>query len=148
MAREQNLNADAGDTIARLRAELAELEEAGAGQSEKVQKAAGEASQAAAVLHDRESQLAEITEDVARLAASHQSADRFFEDAQKRLSKAEAEEINAKAAVTEALKESERQLATGVSRPGTSRPMVGFSTTGLQLSTTSSQGPPAPGPGP
>ena len=102
MAREQNLNADAGDTIARLRAELAELEEAGAGQSEKVQKAAGEASQAAAVLHDRESQLAEITEDVARLAASHQSADRFFEDAQKRLSKAEAEEINAKAAVTEA----------------------------------------------
>ena len=102
MAREQNLNADAGDTITRLRAELAELEEAGAGQSEKVQKAAGEASQAAAVLHDRESQLAEITEDVARLAASHQSADRFFEDAQKRLSKAEAEEINAKAAVTEA----------------------------------------------
>ena len=102
MAREQNLNADAGDTIARLRAELAELEEAGAGQSEKVQKAAGEASQAAAVLHDRESQLAEITEDVARLAASHQSADRFFEDAQKRLHKAEAEEINAKAAVAEA----------------------------------------------
>ena len=43
MAREQNLNADAGDTIARLRAELIELEEAGAGQSEKVQKAAGEA---------------------------------------------------------------------------------------------------------
>ena len=102
MAREQNLNADAGDTITRLRAELAELEEAGAGQSEKVQKAAGEASQAAAVLHDRESQLGEITEDVARLAASHQSADRFFEDAQKRLHKAEAEEINAKAAVAEA----------------------------------------------
>ncbi len=102
MAREQNLNADAGDTIARLREELAELEEAGAGQSEKVQKAAAEASQAAAVLHDRESQLAEITEDVARLAASHQSADRFVEDAQKRLSKAEAEEINAKSAVAEA----------------------------------------------
>ena len=102
MAREQSLNADAGDTIARLRAELIELEEAGAGQSEKVQKAAGEASQAAAVLHDRESQLGEITEDVARLAASHQSADRFFEDAQKRLHKAEAEEINAKAAVAEA----------------------------------------------
>ena len=102
MAREQNLNADAGDTIARLRAELIELKDASAAQSEKVQKAAGEASQAAAVLHDRESQLAEITEDVARLAASHQSADRFFEDAQKRLSKAEAEEINAKAAVTEA----------------------------------------------
>ena len=102
MAREQNLNADAGDTIARLREELAELEEAGAGQSEKVQKAAAEASQVAAVLHDRESQLAEITEDVARLAASHQSADRFVEDAQKRLSKAEAEEINAKSAVAEA----------------------------------------------
>ncbi|MDA8830383.1 chromosome segregation protein SMC [Planktomarina temperata] len=102
MAREQNLNADAGDTIARLREELAELEEAGAGQSEKVQKAAAEASQAAAVLHDRESQLAEITEDVARLAASHQSADRFVEDAQKRLFKAEAEEINAKSAVAEA----------------------------------------------
>ncbi|MGB4527375.1 chromosome segregation SMC family protein, partial [Planktomarina temperata] len=102
MAREQNLNADAGDTIARLREELAELEEAGAGQSEKVKNAAAEASQAAAVLHDRESQLAEITEDVARLAASHQSADRFVEDAQKRLSKAEAEEINAKSAVAEA----------------------------------------------
>ena len=102
MAREQNLNADAGDTIERLRAELAEHEKAGAGQSKKVQKAAGEASQAAAVLHDRESQLAEITEDVARLAASHQSADRLFEDAQKRLSKAETEEINAESAVAEA----------------------------------------------
>jgi chromosome segregation protein len=102
MVREQSLNSDAGDTIARLRAELAELEEAGAGQSEKVQKAAGEASQAAAVLHDRESELSQITEDVARLAASHQSADRFFEDAQKRLTKAEAEELNAKDAVAEA----------------------------------------------
>jgi chromosome segregation protein len=102
MVREQSLNSDAGDTIARLRAELAELEEAGAGQSEKVQKAAGEASQAAAVLHDRESELSKITEDVARLAASHQSADRFFEDAQKRLTKAEVEELNAKDAVAEA----------------------------------------------
>ncbi|MGI9396644.1 MAG: chromosome segregation SMC family protein, partial [Paracoccaceae bacterium] len=102
MVREQSLNSDAGDTIARLRAELAELEEAGAGQSEKVQKVAREASQAAAVLHDRESELSQITEDVARLAASHQSADRFFEDAQKRLTKAEAEELNAKDAVAEA----------------------------------------------
>ena len=53
-------------------------------------------------MRGRESQLAEITEDVARLAASHQSADRFFEDAQKRLAKAESEEMNAKAAVAEA----------------------------------------------
>ena len=102
MQREENLNKDAGETIARLRAEATELEAAGEGHVQRVQKAGGEASQAAAVLHDRESQLAEITEDVARLAASHHSAERFLEDAKKRLTKSESDEITAKTAVAQA----------------------------------------------
>ena len=60
MQREENLNKDAGETITRLRAEATELEVAGAGHVERVQKVGGEASQAAAVLHDRESQLAKL----------------------------------------------------------------------------------------
>ena len=102
MQREENLNKDAGETIARLRAEATELEAAGEGHVQRVQKAGGEASQAAAVLHDRESQLAEITEDVARLAASHHSTERFLEDAKKRLTKSESDEVTAKTAVAQA----------------------------------------------
>ena len=102
MQREENLNKDAGETITRLRAEATELEVAGAGHVERVQKVGGEASQAAAVLHDRESQLAEITEDVARLAASHHSVERFLDDAKKRLTKSEADEVAAKMAEDQA----------------------------------------------
>ena len=102
MEREENLNKDAGETIARLRAEATGLGTAGEGHVQKVQKAGGEASESAAVLHNRESQLSEITEDVARLAASHQSAERFIEDAKTRLAKAEMDEAKASSAVTEA----------------------------------------------
>ena len=102
MEREEDLNKDAGETIAQLRAEATDLDAAGAGHAQKVQKAGGEASESAAVLHNRETQLSEITEDVARLAASHQSAERFVVDAQKRLSKAETDKTAANSAVTQA----------------------------------------------
>lgn len=101
MVREENLNKDAGETITRLRVEATELETAGVDHVQRMQKAGGEASQAAAVLHDRESQLAEITEDVARLAASHHSMERFVDDAKKRLIKSESDEVTAKMAVTQ-----------------------------------------------
>ncbi|WP_347828489.1 chromosome segregation protein SMC [uncultured Planktomarina sp.] len=102
MEREEDLNKDAGETIAQLRAEATDLDAAGAGHAQKVQKAGGEASESAAVLHNRETQLSEITEDVARLAASHQSAERFVADTQKRLSKAETDKTAANSAVTQA----------------------------------------------
>jgi len=102
MDREESLNKDAGETIARLTTENGKLNRAQEGHSAKVQKVASEASEAAAVLHNRESQLAEVTEDVARLSARHQSAQRFIDDASKRLTKSESEEAAAKVAVQNA----------------------------------------------
>ncbi len=97
--REGDLNKDAGSTVDRLRAEEAELAKDADGHDDRLAKASAEASEAAAVLHDRESQLAQVTEDVARLAARYQSAQRFLDDAQKRLERAATEEQNARNAI-------------------------------------------------
>ena len=102
MDREESLNKDAGETITLLTTETGELNRAQEGHPAKVLKAASEASEAAAVLHNRESQLAEVTEDVARLSARHQSAQRFIDDASKRLTKSDSEEAVAKVAVQNA----------------------------------------------
>lgn len=84
MKREENLNQDADVTISRLRMEYSALEASRSGHDERIKMVAAEASEAATVLQNRESDLSEITEDVARLAARHQSAQRFIEDAGKR----------------------------------------------------------------
>ena len=102
MKREENLNQDADVTISRLRMEYSALEASRSGHDERIKMVAAEASEAATVLQNRESDLSEITEDVARLAARHQSAQRFIEDAGKRLSKSEAAEIEAKSSLIEA----------------------------------------------
>ena len=54
---------------------------------------------AAAVLQDREGQLSQATEDVARLAARHQSAQRLLDDSRKTLARSESEEEKAREAV-------------------------------------------------
>ncbi|MFD1509581.1 chromosome segregation protein SMC [Lacimonas salitolerans] len=113
--REAGLNRDAHDTIARLEWEQAELAKAGEGQAERLEAAAQAARDAAAVLQARETDLTTRTEDVARLAAKHQSANRLLEDTRKMLARSEAEAEKARAAVAQsqaALAQAEGDFAT------------------------------------
>ncbi|MBS1300941.1 chromosome segregation protein SMC [Loktanella sp. SALINAS62] len=102
IAREVQLNADAGDSVAALEAEQAELDAAGAGHDDALAQAQSDAAQAAAVLGTREAELGQATEDAARLAARHQSAQRLAEDCMKRLAQAESLEQQAKDTVATA----------------------------------------------
>ncbi|SHI80252.1 chromosome segregation protein SMC [Wenxinia saemankumensis] len=102
MERETALNADAGETIARLRAEASALEAAGQGHPQALAAAEEGAREAAEVLAARESDLSAQTEEVARLAARHQSARRQVEDGRRTLDKAGREAERARAALAEA----------------------------------------------
>ena len=97
--REAGLNRDAGDTIARLEWEARELAKAGEGHADKLDAAAAAAREAAEVLQQREADLSQLTEDVARLAARHQSAHRLLEDSLKTRARSEAEATRARDAV-------------------------------------------------
>ena len=97
--REGGLNRDAGETIERLEWEARELEKAAEGHDERLEEAAEAAREAAAVLQEREGDMSQQTEDVARLAARHGSAQRLLEDSRKTLAKAEAEAEKARDAV-------------------------------------------------
>lgn len=99
MEREAGLNRDAEDTIARLEWEAKELAKAGEGHPERLEAAAADARHAASVLQERESDLSQLTEDVARLAARHQSAHRLLQDSRKTQEKSESEAGRARAAV-------------------------------------------------
>jgi chromosome segregation protein len=126
MAREEQLNKDAGETISRLEWEQRELIKAAEGHEPRLLEAAAEASEASQILADRETTLTEMTEDVARLAARHQSANRLVEDNRKTLDRARAEADRARGAVdearqtlslsTEALAEAEAQQEESVAR--------------------------------
>ncbi|MDJ0823918.1 MAG: chromosome segregation protein SMC [Rhodobacter sp.] len=100
LQREEALNRDAGETIARLDAERVALTEAGAGHGAALAAAAEAAHAAAAVLQEREETLGQLTEDTARLVARHQSAERLLEDSRKTLERSEAEAARARAALT------------------------------------------------
>ncbi|MBN7783763.1 chromosome segregation protein SMC [Ponticoccus gilvus] len=102
MEREAGLNRDAGETIERLEWEAKELAKAADGHDDRLAEAQEMASDAATVLHEREAELSAQTEDVARLAARHQSAQRFLADSRKTLDRTEAEAEKARAAVTQA----------------------------------------------
>ncbi|MWB76399.1 AAA family ATPase [Pseudooceanicola sp. 216_PA32_1] len=97
--REAGLNRDAGDTIARLEDEAKELAAAGEGHGAALEAAAEASREAAALLQEREDELSQLTEDVARLAARHQSAHRFLDDSRKMLTRSEAEAEKARDAV-------------------------------------------------
>jgi chromosome segregation protein len=99
MEREAGLNRDAGETIERLEWEAAEIRKAGEGHDEKLEAATEAAREAASLLQERESELSQLTEDVARLAARHQSAHRYLDDTRKTLAKSEAEAGKARDAV-------------------------------------------------
>ncbi|MFD2175600.1 chromosome segregation protein SMC [Rhodobacter lacus] len=102
MDREAGLNRDAGETIARLEWELGQLAKAAEGQDDKLEAAAEASAEAAAVLAELEAQLSERTEDVARLAARHGSAQRLVTDGRATRAKAETEASRAEAAGAEA----------------------------------------------
>lgn len=97
-AREQELNKDAGETIDRLEWEQNQLEKAADGYQERLNSSNDEARDAARILQDREAAIGQLTEDVARLAARHQSARRLVEDNQKTLDRNENEAARAREA--------------------------------------------------
>ncbi|NUB46635.1 chromosome segregation protein SMC [Fertoebacter nigrum] len=97
--REAGLNRDAEDTIARLDWEQTQLARAHDGHDARLAEAQDVAREAAAILSDREAMQAEQAEDVARLAARHQSAQRLAQDTEASLQRAEGEAGRARAAV-------------------------------------------------
>ena len=100
--RETDLNADAGKTLEALAAEAEELSTAHEGHEDAVKSASDAAHEAANVLQDRENALGQLTEDVARLAARHQSAERLLQDARTTLDRSEAGEAKAAEEATSA----------------------------------------------
>ncbi|WP_121630673.1 chromosome segregation protein SMC [Tropicibacter alexandrii] len=118
MEREAGLNRDAGETIQRLEWEARELAKASEGHGDKLEEAAESAREAAAILQEREAELSQHTEDVARLAARHQSAQRYVADCQRQADRnaTEAEKahdsVHAADAALEAAKEAALKAQT------------------------------------
>jgi chromosome segregation protein len=100
--REAGLNRDAGETIGRLDWEQGQITKASEGHEARLEAASGTAAEAATILQAREASLSELTEDVARLAARHQSAQRLLTDNRATMEKSEAEAARARAAAGEA----------------------------------------------
>jgi len=100
--REAGLNKDAGETIERLEWEQDQLAKASEGHEGRLEDASEAARDSARVLQDREGSLSQLTEDVARLAARHQSAHRLLDDSKKTLDRSEGEAAKARIAVDDA----------------------------------------------
>jgi chromosome segregation protein len=102
IARETSLNRDAAEMIAQLDWEQGQIAKATEGQDEALAEAMEIASDAAAALQDLEAALSTTTEDVARLAARHHSAERQIGDLRARLGKLDGARSSAEAARAEA----------------------------------------------
>ncbi len=100
--RETGLNRDAGETITRLDWEIDQLARAHDGHDDRLAEAAELARAAASLLSEHESLQSQATEDAARLAARHQSAQRLLADTRTTLDRAEAEAARATGAVSAA----------------------------------------------
>ena len=100
--RETALNRDAGETIARLEWEDREIAKAAEGHDEKLAEAVEAARAASADLAEAEAGLASATEDVARLSARHQSAQRMQTEAKTGRDRSLAEADRARSAAQEA----------------------------------------------
>lgn len=99
LEREEALNRDAGETIARLQGEESDLVGASEGHADALQAAADAAREAASILQERENALSQLTEDTARLAARHQSAQRLLQDTRKTLERSEGDAARARDAL-------------------------------------------------
>ena len=106
--REAELNSDAAETIKSLEWEADQLEKASEGHDTKVKKAAEQAHEASHNLQEKEAKLSQMTEDVARLAARHQSAERYSQEIEVLISRHKSEALAAEASRTEALKAQEK----------------------------------------
>jgi chromosome segregation protein len=102
MEREAGLNRDAGEVTLRLDWEIEHLARAHEGHEDKLAEAVDAAREAGSVLTARESALAELTEDAARLAARHQSSQRLLADNRSVLERSEAEALSARDTVASA----------------------------------------------
>ena len=102
LEREAGLNRDAGETIQRLEWEQGQIAKASEGHEARLEAAATDAAEAAQVLQAREAALTELTEDVARLSARHQSAHRLLSDSRSTVEKNEAEANKARAQAADA----------------------------------------------
>ncbi|MCK0126192.1 chromosome segregation protein SMC [Gelidibacter sp. F2691] len=100
--RENGLNKDAVETIERLEWEQEQLAKASEGHDDALETSNVDARDSAAILQEREGDLTQLTEDVARLAARHQSAHRLLDDSQKTLEKNDAEADRARSAMDDA----------------------------------------------
>ncbi|MDV7144210.1 chromosome segregation protein SMC [Tropicimonas sp. TH_r6] len=89
--RESGLNRDAGETISRLSEERDELAKAMEGHEEELAAAVEAARIAASNLQGRENELTQLTEDVARLSARHQSSERMQAEAEHAVARNEQE---------------------------------------------------------
>ena len=90
IARESGLNRDAKDTIDRLNWEDQALNKAADGHEARLQLVLDAARQSNLDLQEQETRLGQMSEDVARLAARHQSAHRLMADGRARLEKIES----------------------------------------------------------
>jgi len=100
--REGALNADAGDSIARLEEEGRTLHDEQQGHDDRLADALAAAEEAATVLRAREQDLADATEEAARLSARHQSAERRVSEAQKARARHASEAETARRSAEEA----------------------------------------------
>jgi chromosome segregation protein len=100
--REAGLDRDAAGIIARLTSEEADLRAAGEGHEARVAAALTAAQEAASVLSSAEAALSQLTEDVARLAARHQSAERLAADTRATLARSEGEVAKTRETAAEA----------------------------------------------
>ncbi|MFC3836874.1 chromosome segregation SMC family protein [Paracoccus rhizosphaerae] len=100
--REEVLNRDAGEVVERLAWEKAELEKAGEGHVDRLDAAAEVADAAAEALREVEARLAELTDESARLAARHQSAERLASDLRAMFDRADRAATEAAEAVAHA----------------------------------------------
>jgi chromosome segregation protein len=99
IAREDALNHDASDTVERLDWEQRELSKASDGHEDALDMATDAARTAAATLEGVEETLSELTEDVARLAARHQSIERQRNEAAQAFAHQRAQATRANEAV-------------------------------------------------
>ncbi|MGA0542009.1 chromosome segregation protein SMC [Neotabrizicola sp. VNH66] len=99
LEREAGLNRDAGEVIGRLDWEIAQIARAHDGHEARLAEAAALAQEAGLALSGEEARLSQATEDAARLAARHQSAQRLGQEAQAGVTRAEEAAGRARGAV-------------------------------------------------
>jgi len=97
--REAELNRDAGDTIERLDWEIEALARAHEGFDDKLAAAGVASEEARSLLDQRERLMQDATEDAARVAARHQSAERLLQEGRANVARFDGETARARETV-------------------------------------------------